>query len=37
MTMMNMIADIRSYQLQTNLMKTQAGGGQALNSLVAEG
>jgi flagellar basal-body rod protein FlgF len=36
-TMMNMISDSRSYQLQTNLMKTQAGGGQALNSLVAEG
>jgi flagellar basal-body rod protein FlgF len=36
-TMMSMISDSRSYQLQTNLMKTQAGGGQALNTLVAQG
>ncbi|HVE21985.1 MAG TPA: flagellar hook-basal body complex protein [Acidocella sp.] len=36
-TMINMIADSRSYQVQSNLMKTQAGGGQALNSLVAQG
>ena len=36
-TMMNMIADSRSYQLQTNLMKTQSDGGQALNTLVAQG
>jgi hypothetical protein len=37
MTMINMIADSRSYQLQTNLMKTQADGGQALDTLVAQG
>jgi len=37
MTMMNMIADSRSYQLQTNLMKSQADGGQALDTLVAQG
>jgi flagellar basal-body rod protein FlgF len=37
MTMMDMISDSRSYELQTNLMKTQAGGGQALNTLVAQG
>jgi flagellar basal-body rod protein FlgF len=36
-TMMDMISDSRSYQLQTNLMKTQADGGQALNTLVAQG
>jgi flagellar basal-body rod protein FlgF len=36
-TMMNMISDSRSYQLQTNLMKTQSGGGAALNTLVAQG
>jgi flagellar basal-body rod protein FlgF len=36
-TMMNMIADSRSYQLQTNLMKSQSGGGQALNTLLAQG
>ena len=37
MTMIHMIADSRSYQLQTNLMKTQADGGQALDALVAQG
>lgn len=35
--MMNMINDSRSYQLQTDLMKNQASGGQALNTLVAQG
>ncbi len=35
--MMNMIADSRSYQLQTDLMKNQSSGGEALNTLVAQG
>jgi flagellar basal-body rod protein FlgF len=35
--MMNMIADNRSYELQTNLMKTQSDGGQSLNTLLAQG
>jgi flagellar basal-body rod protein FlgF len=36
-TMINMIADSRSYQLQTGLIKSQSDGGQALNTLVAQG
>lgn len=35
--MMDMISDSRSYQLQTNLMKAQASGGQSLNTLLAQG
>jgi flagellar basal-body rod protein FlgF len=35
--MMAMIADSRSYQLQTNLMKSQSTGGQGLNTLMAQG
>jgi flagellar basal-body rod protein FlgF len=35
--MMAMIADNRSYQLQTNLMKSQSTGGQSLNTLMAQG
>jgi flagellar basal-body rod protein FlgF len=35
--MMAMIADSRSYELQTNLMKSQSAGGQSLNALVAQG
>jgi flagellar basal-body rod protein FlgF len=35
--MMNMIADNRSYELQTNLMKTQSAGGEGLNTLLSQG
>jgi flagellar basal-body rod protein FlgF len=35
--MMAMIADNRSYQLQTNLMKSQSTGGESLNTLMAQG
>jgi flagellar basal-body rod protein FlgF len=35
--MMAMIADNRSYELQTNLMKSQSAGGQSLNALMAQG
>jgi flagellar basal-body rod protein FlgF len=36
-SMMELIADSRSYQLQTDLMKTQTGGGADLNTLLAQG
>jgi flagellar basal-body rod protein FlgF len=35
--MINMISDNRSYELQTNLMKTQSDGGQSLNTLLSQG
>lgn len=35
--MMAMIADNRSYELQTNLMKNQSAGGQSLNTLLSQG
>lgn len=35
--MMQMISDNRSYELQTNLMKTQSAGGQSLNTLLSQG
>lgn len=36
-SMIEMIADSRSYQLQTDLMKTQASPNQSLNTLLAQG
>jgi flagellar basal-body rod protein FlgF len=36
-TMVNMIADSRSYQLQAELLKSQSAGGQSLNALLAQG
>jgi len=36
-TMVSLISDSRSYQLQTQLMKTQMGGSDNLNSLLAQG
>jgi flagellar basal-body rod protein FlgF len=36
-SMMEMIADSRSYQLQTDLMKTQSGSDQNLNALLSQG
>ena len=36
-SMMEMIADSRSYQLQTDMMKTQSGSDQSLNTLLAQG
>jgi flagellar basal-body rod protein FlgF len=36
-SMMNLIADSRSYQLQTELLKTQGTSGAALNTLLAQG
>jgi flagellar basal-body rod protein FlgF len=35
--MMELIQDSRSYQLQTQMMKTQTGGGADLNTLLAQG
>jgi len=35
--MMDLIADSRSYQMQTDLTKSQSGGSQALNTLLAQG
>jgi flagellar basal-body rod protein FlgF len=35
--MMELIDDSRSYQLQTQMMKTQTGGGADLNTLLAQG
>ena len=32
-----MIADSRSYQMQTDLMKTQSSSDQGLNTLLAQG
>jgi flagellar basal-body rod protein FlgF len=34
--MMSLITDSRSYQLQTNLMKTQSGANQALNAVLSQ-
>jgi flagellar basal-body rod protein FlgF len=36
-SMMEMISDSRSYQLQTDFMKTQSSGDQNLNALLAQG
>jgi len=36
-SMMEMIADSRSYQLQADLMKTQTGSDQNLNVVLAQG
>ena len=36
-TMMEMIDESRSYQLQSQLMKTQSSSGQSLNSILAQG
>jgi flagellar basal-body rod protein FlgF len=36
-SMMTLISDSRSYQTQTQLMKTQVSGGDALNTLLAQG
>ena len=36
-SMMQMIADSRSYQMQTDLMKTQSSSDQGLNTLLAQG
>jgi flagellar basal-body rod protein FlgF len=36
-SMMDMIADSRSYQMQTDLMKTQSGSDQGLNTLLSQG
>jgi flagellar basal-body rod protein FlgF len=36
-SMMEMIADSRSYQMQTDMMKTQSGSDQNLNTLLSQG
>jgi flagellar basal-body rod protein FlgF len=36
-TMMDLISDSRSYQMQTDMMKTQSSGSASLNTLLAQG